>query len=178
MKIIFYLLLSLLFTVTLQAQSEDNEWAVGFQIAMAKYPLAEGEIVGGKIGYQIPRITVAKYLHAGFSVEGAIAHSFADNTQDYVTLDASLRYDFKTSNKKIVPYLITGISYIWALEGSPTLNAGAGGTIWLNNRFGLTGQAIYKYSPKKFTTQFSHPYLSCGLVYRFNGFSGGARLWD
>ena len=63
-------------------------------------------------------------------------------------------------------------------EMTPTLNFGGGGTFWLNSRYGVNAQLMYKYAMSKNVTMTSHSYFSVGIVYSLKLRTLAPRLWD
>ncbi|GAB7256102.1 hypothetical protein [Polaribacter sp. OB-PA-B3] len=164
-------------TININAQTEKQPWAAGISIAGAKYSFEAAKVVGGQLAHQTPRFNVSKYIYKGLIADAAIATSIADH-QSYTTFDATLRYDFGTSNDKVVPYILVGGSFISAIRTTPTANFGAGSTFWFNQKYGLNFQLMYKFSESKFESQKSHLYPSVGLVYSFGYRSLNPRIWN
>jgi len=110
-------------------------------------------------------------MDASFSTSGL-------DTQEYTSLDGTMRYDFGTSYENVVPYVVLGESFITADQLTPTLNFGVGNTFWFSPSYGVNFQLMYKFSEARFTTQFYHFYFSIGLVYSFKPRNMSTRLWD
>ena len=173
-----YLLIIVLFcsfsSLEIKAQSEQQKWTIGISIAGGKYSPENGLIVGGQLAYQSPRFNISRYLFKGLIMDVAFATALGDN-QKYTTYDGTLRYDFRMSDKKLVPYVLLGGSFINAIRLTPTLNSGAGDTYWFGSKFGINGQGMYKFSEDRFQSQKSHLYASLGLVFRFGANGGNPR---
>jgi len=115
----------------------------------------------------------------GFSLNAAVAAGQIIDPQlnKYLTLDATIRYDFNRSDDNAVPYLLLGVSSINALITSPTINFGAGNTLWFSQQYGVNFQAMLRYSSDKTYLQKSHKYFSVGIVYSFIPRNLVRRVW-
>ncbi|TXD49670.1 hypothetical protein [Polaribacter sp. IC073] len=178
MKIkLLIILFSFVFAFQAKAQNEQQKWTAGISIAGAKYSFDDGLVVGGQLAYQSPRFNISRYIFKGVSLDAGFATAVGDN-QKYTTFDGLLRYDFGTSRKSVVPYVLIGGSFINAVRFTPTANFGAGTTFWFNASYGLNLQVMYKFSQSEFESQTSHLYASFGLVYSFGNRSVHQRLWE
>lgn len=155
------------FSFQVKAQSKDNKWAVSSGAAIAVYSKKNALIVDGGYIPQLPRFSIARHMFKNIIVEGSISTSFQDS-QKYTTFDYLGKYVFATSYKIISPYLLFGGSWISAKEFLPTVNIGAGGTLWISEKFGLNGQFEYRLNETRFVNQSSHLFISTSLVYRFS----------
>lgn len=174
----FFIAIFLIFSISLNGQNNDNKWTFGSSLAFAKYMSTPDAIaVGGEFVYQSPRFNLSKYMFYNITFDGGISTAIGD-TQRYTTFDGTMRYDFGTSNNNVVPYVLLGGSFISANAFTPTLNFGAGNTFWFSQKYGFNLQFMYKYSEEKFQSQFSHVYLSAGLVYSFGSRPMSPRLWN
>lgn len=171
--IIFFLFV---FILQVKAQNEEQKWTAGISLAVAKYSLEAGKIVGGQLAHQSPRFNISRYFLIGLTMDAGIATSVGD--LKHTTFDGLLRYDFGRSRENVVPYILIGGSLISALRLTPTANFGAGTTFWFNSKYGLNLQVLYKYSQSEFQSQESHIYPSAGLVYSFGDRSINPRLWE
>ena len=179
MKIKFnYLnILFLFLTMSLYSQSADSKWTFGLDLASVKYSDADGATIGGTFISQTPRFSLAKYMFSGVTFVGSFSTSVGDD-QKYTTFDGVARYDFKTSQNNVVPYIFLGGSFIKAASLTPTVDFGAGNTFWFSDKYGLNIQLMYKFSQDKFKSQKSHIMPTIGLVYSFKGRSLNPRLWE
>jgi hypothetical protein len=159
------------------SQNYENKWTFGFSLAFAKYTPKQATVVGGEFVYQSPRVNISRYMFSNITFDAGFSSAIGD-TQTYNTFDATMRYDFGTSNNNIVPYLLLGGSFINANAFTPTLNTGAGNTFWVSSKLGLNLQVMYKFSQDEFESQRSHFYTSAGLVYSFGVRSLAPRLWN
>ena len=176
-KFNYFNILFLFLTISLYSQSADSKWTFGLDLASVKYSDTNAAILGGAFINQSPRFSLAKYMFSGVTFVGSVSTAIGDN-QKYTTFDGIARYDFKTSENNVVPYIFIGGSFIKAGALTPTLDFGAGNTFWFSDKYGLNIQMMYKYSEEKFTSQKSHIMPSIGLVYSFKGRSLNPRLWD
>ena len=192
MKNVFLLLV--LFSFSAFGQSRDNKWAITFGAASALYSVEDASALrnisalegGSRVIILFPRLSVARYMLKNVTFVGSVSVPFKD-TQKYTSFDGEFRYDFGTSENKFSPYILIGGSLIDAKFLVPTLNFGAGGTLWVSERFGLHGQLAYRYNEEKFSSQRSHIFGSGGLVYLFPSSSGSKssirdsnrkRIWE
>jgi hypothetical protein len=159
------------------SQNHENKWAFGFSLAFAKYTPKQATVVGGEFVYQSPRVNISRYMFSNITFDAGFSSAIGD-TQTYNTFDATMRYDFGTSNNNVVPYLLLGGSFINANAFTPTLNTGAGNTFWFSSKLGLNLQVMYKFSQDEFESQRSHFYTSAGLVYSFGVRSLAPRIWN
>ena len=169
----------LIFTTSFLAKSKESKWTAGVSYALAKYTPKQSKIMGYQFVHQFPRLDVSRHLVGGFSLNAAIAAGQIIDPQlnEYLTLDATVRYDFNRSDYNAVPYLLLGVSSINALISSSTLNFGAGNTLWFSQQYGVNFQAMFRYSSDKTYLQKSHKYFSVGIVYSFVPRSLVRRLW-
>ena len=179
------ILIILLFALKSFGQNNENKWAITFGSGLVIYEEKDASAMSGRYISQFPRFSVATYLLKNVTLVGSISTDFNDEIQDYTTFDGELRYDFGTSENMLTPYVLIGGSLIKSKHLLPTLNFGAGITLWVSNRIGLHGQLQYRYNEERFNSQRSHTFMSGGIVYRFSlsGDSGGRkserkRLWE
>ncbi len=167
-------LLVLFISYQVNAQSKQNRWVVGAGFGVAKLLSADPILSGEQFNFQAPKLNATRYFFYGLSLDASVEIS-----SSYLTVDGGVRYDFGTSNKNFVPYLVLGSSFVKVPETSAlTLNVGGGGTFWLSNRFGLNGQVTYKNSSSKSLLLRSHNYFSLGVIYSLEPRSFVTRLWD
>ena len=138
----------LIFTTSFFAQSKESKWTAGISYALAKYTPEQSKIMGYQFVHQFPRLDVSRHLVGGFSLNAAAAAGQIIDPQlnEYLTLDATVRYDFNRSDYNAVPYMLLGVSSINALISSSTLNFGAGNTLWFSQQYGVNFQAMFRYS--------------------------------
>lgn len=158
-------------------QTKNNKWTFGMDVAWVRYSEADKIAVGGKFINQTPRFSLAKYMFKNVVFVGSVSTAIGDN-QTYTTFDGAARYDFGTSQNKVVPYALIGGSFINARVLTPTLNFGAGSTLWFSPKYGLNVQLLYKFSEERFSSQRSHIMPSIGLVYSFGARDMNPRIWS
>jgi len=170
----------------LVAQNKENKWVVGASVGMVKFNTVDSKVVGDQFNFQIPKLNVSRYfsnnltVDAGFSM-GAIEKisGMFSNSLDYVSIDLGAKYDFGQANENLVPYLYGGASFISAnSEMTPTLNFGGGATFWLNSRYGVNLQLLYKSVKTTTVSMRSHTYFSVGVVYSLKLRTLVPRLWS
>jgi outer membrane protein OmpA-like peptidoglycan-associated protein len=184
------------------AQDENNTWAVGIATnAVDFYPTNAGlaghgawfdEFVNVGDHYNIlpniSKLTVSKYLDDGFSFEvgGSINQitKVGDNSASdltYYALDGALRLDLNNAfgdTGAFNPYASVGGGYTWLDDfGTATFNAGLGINYWFSKQVGLNLESKYKHSFESNIVQhFQH---SLGLVVKFGGTdSDGDGVYD
>lgn len=175
----YFILAFLLITFSLSSQNRENKWVVGVSVGSVLYSNVDADLVGGAYIDQIPRINISKYMFKNLTLDAAFGTTLLDS-QKYTTLDGILRYDFGTSYKNVVPYILLGGSFVTSTNLTPTLNFGAGNTFWIAPNYGINLQVMYKYSESRFNVynQYSHLYPTIGIVYSFKARNLYPRLWD
>ena len=169
---------------SIQAQSEDNPWQIGFGVnAVDFYPVGK---VGGfgneffnandhwNILPSISYVGISRHIGDGISIgaRGSLnrIRKFGDTRVDdfsYYGIDGTIKYNF-IENTTIDPFVEIGGGYTWVADiGAGTLNGGIGANIWFNDNIGLTIQTQYKHSFEDYLTpHFQH---MLGLSVRFGG---------
>jgi len=188
-----FLLVSLFFLglTTVQAQDENNPWAVGIGInAVDFYPVGEDAPQGGmfdeyfnlKDHYNIlpsvSRITVGRYVGAGFSVQlaGSVnkIDKFGDERIDevsYYGTDGAIRYSFRSLISEegwFDPYLGIGGGYTWIDEdGQGSVNGTLGFDFWMTDNIAFNIQSTYKDGLNE--ASLDHFQHSAGFKLAFGG---------
>ena len=170
----------------LVGQNKENKWVAGASIGVVKFTSKDSKFIGEQFIFQMPKLNVSRYFYNGFTVDAAISFNtineipgFYKNSVSYLSLDGGIKYDFGASNNNLVHYVVLGGSLLkTTYKMTPTLNVGAGGTFWLNSRYGLNTQLLYKYSLETFGSMRSHTYFSFGLVYSLSIRTLAPRLWN
>lgn len=168
LQLVFFLLLS----AKSFTQNKEKKWFFSIGSSSVLYSIKDAPAVGGRYEAQFPRLSAGRYMFKNVTFVGSVSFTLS-NPQEYATLDGAARYDFGTSNNTISPFISIGGSLIKSNRSKyllPTLNFGLGGTIWISDRFGLTGELMYKYNQERFQSQKSHTFASAGIVYRFSLF--------
>jgi len=170
----------------LVAQNKENRWVVGASVGMVKFSSEDSKVVGDQFIFQIPKLNVSRYFSNGLTVDAGFSVSAIskisgvfNNALNYLSIDVGAKYDFGQANENLVPYLYGGASFISAnSEMTPTLNFGGGATFWLNARYGVSLQLLYKSVKTTTVSMRSHTYFSVGVVYSLNLRTLVPRLWS
>ena len=135
-KNFLFTILVFIFTISFRAQSKDSKWTAGVSYALAKYTPEQSKLLGYQFVHQFPRLDISRHLLGGFSLNAAVAAGQIIDPQlnKYLTLDATIRYDFNRSDDNAVPYLLLGVSSINAL---------------------ITSSSTYKFWCRKYALVFS-----------------------
>ena len=180
-------LLTFLFVgIQLVAQNKESRWAVSASFGVAKFSSEDAKFIGDQFNFQVPRLNVSRYFFNGLSLDAGISFTtinkipgFYGNSVSYLSIDGATRYDFGTSNDNFVPYFLLGASLLkTTYKLTPTFNFGGGGTFWLNSRYGINVELLYKSSSSGFESMRSHTYFSVGAVYSLNLRNLAPRLWS
>lgn len=180
------LVLVLLISSQLVSQNKESRWVVGVSVGMAKFATEDAEFIGDQFNFQIPRFNVSRYFYNGLSLDAGLSFNTIDeisgaysNSVPYFSMDGNVRYDFGETDENLVPYIAFGGSLLkTTYKLTPTFNFGGGGTFWLNSRYGINTQLLYKYSPETFQSMRSHFYFSVGMVYSLKLRTLVRRLWQ
>ncbi len=174
----------------IQAQDENNPWAVGFGInAIDVYPTNDTDAAyptgtlfseyfnandHWNILPSISYISVSRYVGDGFSVGARgslnriskLGDVSADDLSHYA-IDGTIKYNI-LKNKKVDPYVEIGGGYTWVDEiGAGTFNGGIGLNYWFTDNVGINVQTSYKHAFEDFGVKhFQH---LAGLQIRFGG---------
>ena len=188
-----FLLVSLFFLglTTVQAQDENNPWAVGIGVnAVDFYPVGEDAPQGGmfdeyfnfgdhyNILPSVSRVTLGRYVGAGFSVQlaGSVNRidKFGDERRDdlsYYGADGAIRYSFKNLINEegwFDPYLGIGGGYTWIDDdGQGSVNGTLGFDFWLTDNIAFNIQSTYKDGLGD--TDLDHFQHSAGFKLAFGG---------
>lgn len=185
------LLLSIfMFSLSSFSQNRDAQWTVGLSGSLINFGNGGVSTLGERFTFQVPRISVTKYVKYGLSIDLSTTISTIDRVEgfyangfNYYSIDGAIRYDFGLSNENLVPYVGLGMGWIGApgslpnANGTPTTNFSAGTTFWFSPHFGLNTEVIYKYSRDDYESMISHTQMTAGLVYSFTPRRLIRRLW-
>lgn len=190
MKHLSRLLLASFFVLccgSVQAQDENNPWALGLGInAVDYYPTGEDAPLGGyfseffntgdhwNIIPGISRVTVARHIGGGFYFEAAGSvnsiDKFGDERWDdltYFGLDGTFNYSFSDEGW-FDPFLGVGGGYTWLdEEGVGTLDGTGGINFWFSDHFGIALQTMYKHTFENNSN--SHWQHSLGIKFAIGG---------
>lgn len=195
LKRILFALLIVFSISNMQAQDENNPWAITLGTnAVDFYSINHPDIdndgwfseffnVEDHYNFSsspLSRVHVAKYIGDGFSLGGAISFNSIDKVGDlsiddevYIGLDMDIKYDLNNAfgdTKWFDPYVNVGGGYtfIGDDDGAGTLNGGLGANFWLSESFGINAQSNYKHSfdDDRLLPHFQH---ALGIIFKFGG---------
>ncbi|WP_343328765.1 OmpA family protein [Polaribacter staleyi] len=188
LKIAVIALFTLVTVSNVNAQDENNPWAVGFGVNVVDFYNGDDfgdqleDLVGNgdwNILPSISRITGEKYLDKGFSLQLAGSLNKIEkfkNSDDavdflYWAVDAVVKYDLNNlvgQTGWFDPYVYLGGGYVSVdSNGEGMLNGGVGFNTWFNDNLGLNFQTGTK---KGFSDNVrAHYQTSLGLVIKFGG---------
>lgn len=172
---------------SINAQDENNPWAIGFGLNNVDFYNGNNftdqlkDLLGNKDWNVLPsisRISAEKYLDKGFSLQVAgslnqIETLISENDSDmlYWAIDAIVKYDLNNLVGETAwfdPYVYLGGGYVSVDSmGEGMLNVGLGFNTWFNDNLGLNFQTGTK---KGFSDKVrAHYQTTLGLVIRFGG---------
>jgi OOP family OmpA-OmpF porin len=188
LKLAVIALFTLAAVSNVNAQDENNPWAVSFGANVVDFFLPGHDISGNledlvgsndwNILPSISRISAEKYLNKGFSLQLAgsinkIENVITDNDADalYWSADAIVKYDLNNLVGKtgwFDPFVFLGGGYVsYDSVGEGMAQAGLGFNTWFNENLGLNFQTGVKTG---FADKIdNHFQTSLGLVIRFGG---------
>ncbi|MEE9406779.1 MAG: OmpA family protein [Polaribacter sp.] len=189
LKLAVIALFTLVTVSNVNAQDENNPWAVGFGVNVVDFYNGDNftdhvkDLLGNSdwnILPSISRISGEKYLDKGFTLQLAgslnkIDFLKVENDVDFLywAVDAIVKYDLNNIAPGIDtgwfdPYVYLGGGYTSVdSNGEGVLNAGVGFNAWFNNNLGLNFQTGTK---KGFSSKVdTHYQTSLGLVIKFGG---------
>jgi outer membrane protein OmpA-like peptidoglycan-associated protein len=188
-------ILALLLVVSfnnIQAQDENNPWAVGFGInAVDFYPVNPQTDWGGNwfneyynigdhwnIVPAISRFTVGRYLSDGFIFEldgsfNQITHLGDEEVEAmaFWAVDGVVKWNINEIAPSLGwfnPYVLVGGGYTWVGDyDTAALNAGVGMNFWLSDKVGINLESKLRQTfESDITAQFQH---SLGVVFQMGG---------
>ena len=187
LKLAVLAVFALVMVSNVNAQDNNNPWAVSFGINAVDFYRSSnsGDLVKDLLGnsdwnilQSITRISGEKYLDKGFSLQlaGSINSIETFNSKDDVdyffwSVDAVVKYDLNMlvgDTGWFDPFVLVGGSYSRANGlGEGMFNAGLGFNVWFNENLGLNFQHQSRYSfADKVTDHYQN---SLGLIVRFGG---------
>ena len=173
------------------AQDENNPWAITFGVNSIDAYNSTGDLFGSggqvedlfgvkdwNVLGSLSRVSVEKYLEKGFSLQVAgslnkVEYLLEKDDADllYWSVDAVVKYDLNNlvgETGWFDPFVSLGGSFVSLGDQSEgMLNAGAGFNIWFNDNLGLN----FQHSTKKgFTDEvITHYQTSLGIAIKFGG---------
>lgn len=188
LKIAVIALFMLAFGSNVNAQDQNNPWAVSFGVNTVDFYNGSDfgdqmkDLLGSKDWNVLPsisRISAEKYLEKGFSLQLAgslnkitFFETEGDSDFLYYSLGANVKYDLNNligdTSKYFDPFVFLGGDFVSADSNSEgMLNVGVGFNTWFNENLGLSFQTGTK---KGFSSEVkSHYQSSLGLVIKFGG---------
>ena len=188
LKLAVIAVFALMTVSNINAQDENNPWAVGFGVNIVDF-YATGASFGDNLKDHlgnsdwnflptISRVTAEKYLDKGFSLQFAgslnkIDHMFMDGDTDdmYYSVGMNVKYDLNNifgDTGWWDPFVGLGGNYVSVGDiGEGMLTTSAGFNVWFNDNLGLnfTTQSNFGFADKV----QDHIQSSLGLVIKFGG---------
>ena len=188
LKIAVIALFMLALGSNVNAQDQNNPWAVSFGVNTIDFYNGSdfGDQMKDLLGNSdwnvlsnISRISAEKYLEKGFSLQFAVSlnkitHFKTEGDSDflYYSLGANVKYDVNNligdTSQYFDPFVYLGGDFVSADSNSEgMLNIGVGFNTWFNENLGLSFQTGTK---KSFSSEVqSHYQSSLGVVIKFGG---------
>ena len=171
MKHLSKFLLAFLFLMSfsfVQAQNENNPWAIGVGVnAIDFYPTGEDAPLGDHFEDffnlsdhwnfipSVSRLTVGRHISGGFIIEVGASFNkiskFGDDLERYddeiyYAVDADALYSFRSGDGWLDPFLGVGAGYAGIAEdGTATGNGTAGLNFWVTDNLAFNLQTMYKH---------------------------------
>lgn len=160
--------------VMVKTVKSQNNFDFGLSTSVIKFSDNSARIIGDKHLFLAPVFDLTYNINEQFSLNAEVAFTtinnigIMSNSINYSSYGISGRYQLDYFNK-FKPYVFVGGSFVKAEEKrTPTLNFGIGNSYWLNDRFGINTQVIYKFSENRFESMRSHFQFTVGVVYNFD----------
>ncbi|WP_439130261.1 OmpA family protein [Polaribacter sp.] len=188
LKLAVIALFTLFMVNSVNAQDENNPWAVGFGVNVVDFYSPNAAFIDKALDHigseewnflpSISRITAEKYLEKGFSLQLAgsinkITYLYEADDSDflYYAVGLNVKYDLNNlfgDTGWFDPFVYIGGEYVSAnAEGEGMLGTGFGFNTWFNDNLGLSFQHGSKYG---FSDKVeNHIQSSLGLLIKFGG---------
>jgi OOP family OmpA-OmpF porin len=188
LKIAVIALFALIATSNVNAQNENNPWAVGFGVNIVDFYNPSQDFVDQALDHvgsedwnflsSVSRITAEKYLEKGFSLQlaGSLNKITFLNEKDdsdffYYSIGANVKYDLNNlfgETGWFDPFVYLGGEYVSVDSvGEAMLGVGIGFNTWFNDNLGLSFQHGSKFG---FSDNVGdHIQTSLGVVIQFGG---------
>ena len=180
-KIVAIALFALVTVSNVNAQDENNPWAVGFGVNVVDFSDFGVNTEDWNFLPSVSRVSIEKYVKSGFTLQFAgtmnrieiqrISNGDRLKVDElYWSVGGTVKYDINNivgeTSQWFDPYVFVGggyVNYGDASEGM--MHVGAGFNSWVNENLGFN----FQYGRKKgFSDEVAeHNQLSLGLVYRF-----------
>ena len=181
LKIAAVALFALVTVSNVNAQDENNPWAVGFGVNVVDFSDFGINTEDWNFLPSVSRVSIEKYVKSGFTLQFAgtmnrieiqrISNGDRLKVDElYWSVGGTVKYDINNivgeTSQWFDPYVFVGggyVNYGDASEGM--MHVGAGFNSWVNENLGFN----FQYGRKKgFSDEVAeHNQLSLGLVYRF-----------
>ena len=182
-KIVAIALIALLTVSNVNAQDENNPWAVGFGVNVVDFSDFGVNTEDWNFLPSVSRVSIEKYVKSGFTLQFAgtmnrIEIQRVSNgdrlkvDELYWSVGGTVKYDIDIVEiwgetfQLFDPYVFVGGGYVnYADASEGMMHVGAGFNSWVNENLGFN----FQYGRKKgFSDEVAeHNQLSLGLVYRF-----------
>jgi hypothetical protein len=183
----------LLSVLSVYCQDSDMKWSVAFNSSAVLFNQEGIDKVKDGLNSQFPGLQISRKIGENLSIDLICTIEMIEvikgaNAFPYSSLDAYLRYDLPELFFNIVPFGGIGLGYISGAttaanpQGSVSLNFMGGGTLWITERFGLTGRLIYKNVSSSSESMSSHFQGLGGIIFNLNlgskSLGNRKRIWD
>lgn len=188
-----FFLIFLLTVLSVRSQDSDNGLYVAFSSSALLFNQEGIDKVKDGLNSQFPNLQVSRKIGVNISIDLIYTREMIEiikggNAFPYSSLDAYLRYDLPELFFNIVPFGGIGLGYISGAtttpnpKGSVSLNFMGGGTLWISERFGLTGRLIYKNVSSSSESMSSHLQGLGGIIFNLDlgliSPGNRKRIWD
>ena len=184
MKNRILLITVLCFSMNLFSQNLNDSWQIGIGMGVTKFSESDAAFIGDAYLFQTPVVNLTMPIGERLSINGAMSFNtindigIISNSANYFSMDGSLRYNFNAVFEKFAPYVFAGGSIVDSeRKMTPTINIGAGGIYWLNDKIGINPQVYYKHSFESYESMRSHIQGTLSVVFKldWNNSSGGIK---
>lgn len=184
MKNRILLITILCFSMNSFSQNLNDSWQIGIGIGVTKFSETDAAFIGDAYLFQTPVVNLTMPIGERLSLNGAMSFNtindigIISNSANYFSMDGSLRYNFNAIFEKFAPYVFAGGSIVDSeRKMTPTINIGAGGIYWLNDKIGINPQIYYKHSLESYESMRSHIQGTLSVVFKldWNNSSGGIK---
>ncbi|WP_422089840.1 hypothetical protein [Tenacibaculum ovolyticum] len=184
MKNRILLITILCFSMNSFSQNLNDSWQIGIGIGVTKFSETDAAFIGDAYLFQTPVVNLTMPIGERLSLNGAMSFNtindigIISNSANYFSMDGSLRYNFNAIFEKFAPYVFAGGSIVDSeRKMTPTINIGAGGIYWLNDKIGINPQIYYKHSLESYESMRSHIQGTLSVVFKldWSNSSGGIK---
>jgi hypothetical protein len=171
-------------SMNLFSQNLNDSWQIGIGMGVTKFSESDAAFIGDAYLFQTPVVNLTMPIGERLSINGAMSFNtindigIISNSANYFSMDGSLRYNFNAVFEKFAPYAFAGGSIVDSeRKMTPTINIGAGGIYWLNDKIGINPQVYYKHSLESYESMRSHIQGTLSVVFKldWNNSSGGIK---